>query len=357
MPRLPFVSGRSRIGLDVGATAVRAAELRLNPPTLARVAQVRVPPGAVEAGEVKEPGPVAAALEELWQVGKFGGRQVHLGIGNQRVVVREVTLPWLAEKELRVSLPLQVQEHVPIPVDEAVLDYQVIEEMEQEGRRVVRILLVAAQKVMIHRIVEAVEMSKLSPVGIDIVPFAIMRSVGSVDGIGLATDLGGDEAVIDIGSDITSIVVHTNGLPHFVRILSSGGREITEAIGRALPVSEDEAERLKRGESAETEDIRTQAEAVVRTRLASFVDDVRSSLDFYTAQAPAARIGRVVVTGGGSRLAGLLEALSEQLPYHVDQGRAFGRVTPAVDLVPEAMAAAEPLLAVAVGLALPGASA
>src|SRR4029077_11147066 len=99
MPNFPFFSSSGRIGLDIGATAVRAAQLRLNPPTLVRVAQVRLPAGAVEGGEVRDADAVASALEELWHVGKFKGKRVHLGIGNPRVVVREKTLPWLSPKE------------------------------------------------------------------------------------------------------------------------------------------------------------------------------------------------------------------------------------------------------------------
>jgi type IV pilus assembly protein PilM len=350
--RLPLRS-HSRIGLDLGASAVRAAEVRQDPPTLARVAQVRIAQGSIENGEVRDPEAVAAALEELWEVGHFHGRRVHMGIGNPRVVVREVALPWLADKELRASLPFQVQEHVPIPIEEAVLDYQTVEEFEQDGRRMVRLLLVAAQRSMVLRLVEAVEAAKLMPVGIDIVPFAVMRSVGQVDGLGLAASFG-EEAVVDIGSDITSITVHRGGLPRFVRILSSGGRDITDAIARAVPVGDEEAERIKRGESGETGEILQQAEEVVRARTRAFVDEVRSSLDFYSSQAAGPGISRVVLSGGGPRLAGLPQALAEQMDCEVVQGRSFQRVSPEVDMVPEAMASAEPLLAVAVGLALPG---
>ena len=222
----PSFSSRGRIGVDVSATAVRAAQLRLNPPTLVRVAQVRLPQGAVENGEVRDAHAVGAALSELWQLGKFKGRQVHLGIGNQRVVVREVTLPWLPEKELRVSLPFQVQEYVPIPMDEAILDYHVLEELEQDGRRMVRLLLVAAARSMILTLVEAVELAKLEPMGVDVVPFAIVRSVGDVDGMGLEEGAG-DEAVVNIGSDVTSIVVHSKGAPRFVRMLPRADRRST----------------------------------------------------------------------------------------------------------------------------------
>src|SRR5947208_1681150 len=349
--------GRTRIGVDIGSTAVRAAELSMRgeTPTLVRVAQVPTPDGAVGSGEVRDPSAVSDALRELWKRGGFRSREVILGVANQRVVVREGSLPWLTDKELRESLPFQVQEFVPIPVEEAVLDFHILEEFEREGRRMVRLLLMAAQKTMIQQIVQAAEAARLRPVGLDLVPFAIVRSVGSIDGTGLEGSEGGDEAIVEIGADVTSICVHAWGVPRFVRILPSGGNDVTAAVARALGVSDGEAEVIKRG-GAESPQPETseQAEKAGLSRAASFADDIRSSLDFYQSQMPGARIERVLLTGGGSKLQGLGRLLVDRLPSQVSEGHPFHRVSPAINLPDEASAEAEPLLAVAVGLALPG---
>jgi type IV pilus assembly protein PilM len=85
---------RTKVGLDIGSTCVRAAEVAPGDvPVLLRAAQVRLEPSAVENGEVRQPEAVATALKELWSVGGFKAREVLMGMGNQRVVVREVTLP------------------------------------------------------------------------------------------------------------------------------------------------------------------------------------------------------------------------------------------------------------------------
>src|SRR5919201_2292439 len=94
--RLAMMS-RTRIGLDIGASGIRAAELSMRsiPPALVRVAQVPTPEGAVQGGEIKDAEAVSDALRELWRHGKFRGKDVVLGVANQRVVVREVSVPWL----------------------------------------------------------------------------------------------------------------------------------------------------------------------------------------------------------------------------------------------------------------------
>jgi type IV pilus assembly protein PilM len=387
---------RTRIGVDVGSTAVRVAEVAAGDiPVVVRAAQVPLPPGVVEAGEVRQPEAVAEALRELWSTSGVTSKQVYLGVGNQRVVVREVALPWLPEKELRDTLGFQVQEFIPMASDEAVLDFDPVGEIDQGGRRMVRILLVAAHKPMVNALVEAALAAKLDPQGIDLTPFAVIRAVGTGDE-GLDLDSSGDEAVVDIGAQVTSICVHDRGVTRFVRILPSGGRDITLALASGLGVDEDVAERLKRGERVATRSMDepsadrpgvelpppadplplegppadtlpveaagsvpavrrdpTEVRQIALTRAGSFVDEVRSSLEFYTAQMPNAQVGRVLVVGGGSRLDGLLELLQKRLPVPVDRGRLFERAKSEIELSAEASAEAEAVLSVAVGLGIP----
>jgi len=238
-------------------------------------------------------------------------------------------------------------------VEDAVLDFDPLDEFEQEGRRMIRVLLVAAQRAMVDALVQTADAARLEPVGLDLIPFALIRSVGDAEG-GELLDEAHEEALIDVGADVTSICVHLRTVPRFVRILPSGGNDITLAVARALGIPEDEADRLKRGEAVEGGPSLEDARRVANGRTVSFVDEIRSSLEFYAAQSPGSRIGRVRVTGGGSKLGGFVDLLSERLGTPSEPGQVFGRVRPELDLSQEALADAEPLLAVAVGLALPG---
>ena len=110
--------------MDGGSTAVRFAEVAAwDIPVIVRASQGTLPPGVVEAGEVRQPAAVAYALRELWSKAGVKSKQVHLGVENQRVVVRELALPWLPEKDLRDTLGFQVQEFIPMAADGAVLDF------------------------------------------------------------------------------------------------------------------------------------------------------------------------------------------------------------------------------------------
>ena len=345
---------RARVGLDIGSTAVRAAEVSTgDDPAVIRAAQVALPLGAVENGEVRNPAQVSEAIQELWQRGGFKTKQVWMGVGNQRVVVREVALPWVPEKELRQSIGVQVQEFIPMAVDEAVLDYDSLGEFEQDGRRMVRLLLVAAQKAMVSQLVEAAVGAKLHPLGLDLVPFALVRAVGDA-GVGMSLEDTGDEAIIDVGAHVTNIVVHAQGTTRFVRILPSGGRDITGALAHGLGVEDEVAEQLKRGEEVEGGPPAEEVRRIAMQRAGTFVDEIRSSLEFYTAQAQGARIAKVLVTGGGSKLEGFIDLLRERIPVTVDPGGLFQHLRSNLQLSAEALEEAEPVLVVATGLAIAG---
>jgi type IV pilus assembly protein PilM len=345
---------RSRIGLDIGSTAVRAAEVSAGEnPTVINAAQVALPPGAVENGEVRDPTQVSAALRELWQRGGFKSKQVWMGVGNQRVVVREIALPWVPEKELRDSIGIQVQEFIPMAVDDAVLDYDTLGEFENDGRRMVRLLLVAAQKAMVNLSVESAIGAKLEPLGLDLVPFALVRAVGD-PGAGMELEESGDEAIIDVGAHVTNIVVHAQGTTRFVRILPSGGRDITLALAHGLSIEDDVAERLKRGEEVEGGPPVEEVRRIAMQRAGSFVDEIRSSLEFYTAQAQGARIAKVLITGGGSKLEGFMDLLRDRIPVTVDPGGLFQHLRSNLKMSEEALGEAEPVLVVATGLAIAG---
>ena len=296
---------------------------------------------------------VSEALRELWTRGGFKSRKVWMGVGNQRVVVREIALPAMPEKELRQSLGFQVQEFIPMPVDEAVLDYHLIEEVEIDGRQMLRLLLVAAQKVMVDTLVAAATNAKLEPMGLDLVPFAMVRAVGAT-GAGMELEQTGGEAIVDVGAHVTNIVVHAAGETRFVRILPSGGRDITRrdrsgALRGRRGRRAAEAWRDRRGgrrhASAGTE--------VAMQRATQFVDEIRSSLEFYTAQTQGARIDRLLISGGGSKLEGFIDILRQRIPVTVEPGRVFSKVGSQLSLSEDAQTEAEPVLATAVGLAIP----
>jgi type IV pilus assembly protein PilM len=342
------------VGLDIGTSGVRAAELSLGrgPATLERFGQVALPLGAVHDGEVVDPAAVGAALKQLWAQAKFSTKKVVMGVANHKVVVRQVDVPWLPEEELRKSLAFQVADFLPMAADEAILDFHPLEEFTNDsGARMLRILLVAAGRDMVGNALAAVKAAGLDVQMVDLTSFAVLRSVVGEGAVASPAS----EALVDIGASVTNIVVHQGGVPRFVRILMLGGADITSAVAERLGVPQDQAEGVKQ-QTGLAQVPSTEAHPAQRAIEASgsaFVDEVRGSLDYFMAQPGAARIDRIVLSGGGSLLAGLAERLQAATRLPVQTARPMSQLKIGkTGLTPEQLAYVEPMVTVPVGLAM-----
>ncbi len=345
------VAGRTAIGLDIGTSSVRAAQVTISKgsPVLERFGQVALPAGVVRDGEVVDPDAVAEAIKTLWSQAKFTKKDVVLGISNQKVVVRLVDLPWMPADELKAALKFQVADLVPMPVEEAVLDFVPLEEVMTDSTRLLRGLLVAASQDAVLDSIRAAQKAGLRVKTVDLTPFAVLRVAGTTDSLGLA----GPEAVVDVGAKVTNIVVHEGGVPKFVRILLLGGDDVTGAVVERLGIPVAEAERIKRDPNAGNDPATADARRVIDTALNEFVDEVRGSVDYFVAMSGGRPLSRLVLSGGGSLCSGLAQRLATAVRTPVEYGRPFSTVSlGSTGLSPEQLQFVEPLSAVPVGLAM-----
>jgi type IV pilus assembly protein PilM len=349
------------VGLDIGTSGVRAAELTVGrgPATLHRFGQVALPVGAVRDGEVVDALAVSEAIKHLWSTAKFSTKRVVLGVANPKVIVRQVDLPMMPQDELRKSLGLHAQDFIPIPVDQAIMDFHPIETVTSEGGvQSLRVLLVAALRDMVTTSLDAVKRAGLQPVQIDLTPFAVLRSLAQVDTVGAQPSMQNTaEAIVDVGATVTNIVIHQNGVPRFVRILVMGGDNVTDAVSDRLGVPFEQAVAVKQqlGMSPVRGELVSEhpAARVVEAAATAFLEEVRGSLDYYLAQPNSVPLQRIVLSGGGARLGGLAQRLAgaSRLPVHPGAAMSSLRIGK-TGLTPEQLSYVEPQIAVPVGLAL-----
>ena len=344
------------VGLDIGTSAVRAAQVSMGrgAPSLLSFGQVALPPGVVVDGEIRDQGALSESISQLMKRTKMKARQVILGVANQRVVVRQVDLPFLEEKDFQSSLRFQVADHIPMPVDAAELDYQMLGDFTTDsGERMMRVLLVAAATDMVDSFVSAAVSAGLEPAGVDLTPFAVARAV-SPAARGEA-GMQGAEAIVDVGAGVTSIFVHHNGEPRFVRILLVGGDDATNALANELGSSFEEAEaaKLDLGRGSGT----PESQRVLQARVAALVEEIRGSLDYYVSQEDATPVGSIVITGGGSLTPGLAASLEQTVRTQVRRATTLSQMNFSKSgLTAEQVTQVEPVAAAAVGLAMGGAS-
>jgi type IV pilus assembly protein PilM len=348
------------VGLDIGTHAVRAAEVSFGRgmPTLQRFGQVALPFGAVVGGEVVDAAAVSSALRRLWKEAGLSSKKVVVGVANQRVVARTAELPAMPDAELRSALKYQVQELIPIPVDDAVLDHQVIERVTgDDGRETLRLLVVAAHKDMLRSLLAALEGAGLAAKRIDYIPFALVRAL-HVDGFDLGDEEGRPiaEAIVDVGAGVTNVVVHEHGAPRFVRTSNTGGNALVDTLTAELGIDLETAEALtRRADPHSSNPTEARAGELAAGSASSLLTEVRGSLDFHLAQPGAAPLSRIVLTGGGSRAPGLGTRLEALVGVPVVMAEPLRSVElGSTGIPPEVLQANQDLLAVPLGLALSG---
>lgn len=326
------VGARKVVCLDIGSSGLRAAQFSLasNPMSgktcrLDRYASVPLPPGAVTGGVVTDPAAVGKALRALWAAGRFSTKRVVFGLANDRVLVRQLDLDWMEPADFRKALSYAVADQIPMAVDEANLDFHVLEDIpagpDPESERQLRILLVAAASEMVDTFVAALTEAELTPVKAELAPFALIRAAApkpAADG-----QEGSAEAIVDIGADTLTVVVHANGQPRFVRTVAQlGGRVITGELQQKFGWSYEEAEAAKtqyglprqRSGDEELVGLEHPAQQAIEDRVAGVVAEVRTTLNFFLSAGTGIRsLSRIVLTGGGSRLSGLQERISEAM--------------------------------------------
>jgi type IV pilus assembly protein PilM len=279
---------------------------------------------------------VASSVKELWRRAGTREKNVVIGVSNQKVVVRLIDLPYMERAELQGAIQYQAQDYIPIPVEDAILDFQIIGDyMTPNDEHMMEVLLVAAQRDMIGAAVEAVESAGLKLQQIDVTSFAIVRALMG-DTPSLLPDEdeepGAATGVIHVSSGITNIAVVEKGVPRFTRVSSLAGNEFTQSIANVLNMTFDEAEDIKirmglpdigaAGMPVPPPGIEPQVAQVAQDALErevnKFIAEVRRSLDYYLTQATQIRtIKRILLTGSGAQLANMAGYLEKGLQAEV----------------------------------------
>jgi type IV pilus assembly protein PilM len=387
--KLSFPSRRSPrevVGLDIEPGFVAAAEARVNGSVAVhRAAGAPLELDVVRDGEVLDADGLTAVLVELFEQARLP-RNVRLGVANQRTVLRTLELPPITDrKELAAAVRFQAQDEVPMPLHNAVLDFQPLGIVDTPAGPRQRVVLVAAQRDMVERLLAAVRAAGLRPVGVDLAAFAMIRSLYRPGdegrlvylGVGGLTNMAVAEGSICrftrvLGGGLESMASELAGrreipLPEARELLVTVGMEVTDAPAPAVRTSEpvfDPALGFSRDDEDDELDVAAPAlaptppptasdpDADVRRVLVSGVreiaGEVRNSLDFQQSHDGGEQVSSVIVSGPGLDVPGFAAALERELglPVHprvVDGASAAGPIAAQRLAVATGLAIEEPL--------------
>ncbi len=332
-------------GLDIGTSAVKLVELAQAKGGLAlkSFASVPLPRDVIAEGTIREPQVVSDAIKECVEKAGVAGTSAVISVSGREAIVKRVPLPKVTAKELGDAIQLEAEHHIPFAIDDVFLDYQVV----SQSANAMSVVLVATKKVKVLEYVAAVEAAGLDAVVVDLDAFAIQNQFEQ------STPGDGNDAValIDIGASVMKTNVIHGGACIFARDVPFGGNNYTDAIAQRLGISTEMAEAAKQGREVGVnwDDLVPALETVSR----ELSLEVQRTFDYFASTAESERIGKIVLSGGCSKLTGLDDFLGSSWGVPVELARPFqGIEHDAAQFADEDAEQIGPVLAVAVGLAL-----
>ena len=338
-PKVKVDGGSSKgriIGLKIGASQLAAARVSNNGSAeLLQVAREPLAAGIVVGGELRDPDALAEALKDFFAKHGLPKKGVRLGIANNRIGVRTFEIAGIEDqKQLANAIRFRAQETLPIPIDEAVLDYQVLGEgVGEDGQPTKRVLLVVAYRELIDRYVDACKKAGITLAGIDLEAFALLRALQAPQE-GVGTDATAALVVVAIGHERSTFAVSDGRVCEFTRVLEWGGSALNVAIARAIDAAPSEVEGAKRALALTdemvpdglTSDQAKNAREAMRRAIQTFARELVSSLQYYQNQPGSLGIGEIVLTGGTAHLPGISGELERLIGVHVRVGDPLARM-------------------------------
>ena len=348
---MKFLSRKSKtsVGLDIGSSYVKVVEIDHSKPDpiLKNYAVVKLPPEAIVEGEIMDRSLVIEGIQNCMTKAGVDKRDVVTAVSGRAVIVKKIVMDKMNPDDAKEAIFWEAEQHVPFDIDDVCLDFEVLR--EDVGANQMEILLVAAKREMVETHASLVKDAGFTPAIIDVDSFAIQNAYEMTH-----EELGSRVAgLINIGSDVTNINVIQNSIPLFTRDLSVGSNAFIEAMQRELGINFDDAEAIVNG-TAQPQD-EQKCRQIISHACEELSTGINRSISFLKTAGDADQLDEVILSGGGARIPGLREILSEKHGVEFKVNDSVSRIRPDDRMDPDAAAELErlaPMLTVSLGLAL-----
>ena len=336
------------IGLDIGCSSIKLVELKedKNGYKLQTLAISPLPPEAIVDGALMDSVTIIDTIRDVIGASKTKTKDAVTSVSGHSVIVKKISLPLMTEAELEESIQWEAERYIPFDVNDVNIDFQIFG-ATPENPEAMDVVLVAAKKDIINDYVSVIMESGLNPVVIDTDSFALENMLG------INYEIGKEEiiAIANVGASVTNINIVKNNTSAFTRDIFKGGNQITEEIQRQLHVDHEEAEKVKVGAKG---DLSSQPviQGVLKTASESLAVEIGNSLDFFQSASTYEKIGKLYLSGGGSKIKDFDITLQQQIGIPVEVVNPFKKIEyRGKDFDLEYLREIGPIMGVAVGLA------
>ena len=272
------------------------------------------------------------------------------GVSGHSVIIKNIVLPAMSAEELEESIDWHAEEHIPYDLADVSLDYQVTANNGDSTN----ILIAACKRERIDNIRQAVQLAGKEPYVIDVDTFALQNCYE----LNYQPDDSQVVTLLNIGASTMNVNIVKGTRSLFSRDITVGGSQFTDVLQRSLGLNFQQAEAVKRGVADAVDGLEEKSIEPLMNNVTEIVAmEIQKTFDFYraTTEDNETVVQKILISGGGSKLAGLSQELSArlELPVEVlDPFRSIKVDTKKFD--PEYLSEIVPEMAVAVGLAVRG---
>ncbi|MFA6227808.1 MAG: pilus assembly protein PilM [Patescibacteria group bacterium] len=339
------------LGVDLGSSSIKVVELANysgRPRLVTYGFTEKSPTNISESGIISDVEETAAILREVCRKSKVTANKAVAALPNFSVFTSILTLPSLSKKDLAAAISWEAKKIIPMPLEEIILDWKIVEEFEVGGggadklpelsqeanplkkifskpKKNVRVLLTGASKQLIKKYIDIFAKCGLTLLSLETESFALIRSL-----------LGDDKStvmIVDMGAATSSLVVVSKGVPVLNRSLELGGQALTKAISMALNVNLDRAEQFKQDLSLDSETSENSLPQTVEKAFAPILNEISYTINLYQ-DSNNTKIDKLILTGGTALLGHLSGYLSNNFNINTVIGDPWARVVYPVDLKP-----------------------
>jgi type IV pilus assembly protein PilM len=347
-----FGKKKSVAGLDIGSSSIKMIELdgKLNNLNLVSLGFENLPADTIIDGQIMEMNVVSDVIQSVCTNHQVNAASVVTGVSGHSVILKNIVLPPMSREELEESIDWHAEEHIPYDLADVSLDYQVTAETQDSTN----VLIAACKRERIDNIKQAIQLAGKTPIVIDVDTFALQNCYE------VNYEPTDDEVVtlLNIGASTMNVNIVKGTRSLFTRDITVGGSQFTDVLQRSLGLNFQQAEALKRGVTDVVENGDEKSIEPLMNNVTEIVAmEIQKTFDFYraTTDDTETQVQKILISGGGSKLAGLAEELSQRLELPVEVLNPFRKIK--VDpkkFDPDYMNEIVPEMAVAVGLAVRG---
>jgi len=345
------ISKKNMVGLDIGSSSVKAVELQGKNGSfqLMNLGYENLQPDSIVDGQIMELNNVSNVIASIFTEHKITTTRVAAGVSGHSVIVKNIVLPQMSEDELQESFSWHAEEHIPFDISDVNLDYQIT----GKSSDALHVLLAACKRDKIANVKQAIQLAGKQPAVIDVDAFALQNCYE----LNYQPQPGQIVALLNVGASTTNINILNGARSVFTRDASVGGNQYTGLLQKELGLTFEQAEAVKRGQML-PEGVEARAiDPILETVSDILALEVQKTMDFYraTAEEGESAVQKFLISGGGSKLSGLMEYLANRFEIPVEVFDPFRQIrVDARNFDPDYMRDVVPEMAIAVGLALRG---